>query len=82
MDAYTGTRAWCVMAVLADRCPDCWHQPHLVQSCPVCWQIVHPTASGMIAPHWDSIGRDLCPGERLFYTRTIPSERQTGLKTA
>lgn len=67
------------MTNLPVRCPDCWHSAHRVRSCPVCWQLVHPTASEFIAPHWDSAGIDLCPGERLPYDRTIPSERQIGL---
>ncbi|MFN3005117.1 hypothetical protein [Mycolicibacterium wolinskyi] len=40
---------------------------------------MHPSSTGMIAAHWDSVGRELCPGERLPYDRAIPSERQTGL---
>lgn len=63
------------------RCPECWHAAHTVRECPVCRQIVHPTATGMTAPHRDSLGRDLCPGERLPYSCTIP-KFQTGLMTA
>ncbi|QFG10072.1 hypothetical protein SEA_IDENTITYCRISIS_53 [Mycobacterium phage IdentityCrisis] len=48
----------------------------------MCRQIVHPTASEQIAPHWDSVGIDLCPGERLGFDCTLPSGRQKGLMTA
>ncbi|BDY33200.1 hypothetical protein [Mycolicibacterium mageritense] len=48
---------------------------HLPHRCPVCWQKVRATVAGNIAMHWDSIGLDTCPGDRLPYSATIIGQR-------
>lgn len=37
--------------------------------CPVCWQPAgKPTSSGLIAAHFDSVGRDVCPASGQPFT--------------
>jgi hypothetical protein len=43
--------------------------------CPVCYRQVHPTAGHNIHGHWDSIGRDRCPGSGEPYDITIGGQR-------
>lgn len=40
--------------------------------CPICWQTVLPTpVRRNIAGHFDSIGRDMCPGSGIGYDLTV-----------
>lgn len=48
---------------------------HLPHRCPVCWQKVRSTSTGNIAMHWDSIGKEVCPGDALPYSSTIVGRR-------
>lgn len=43
-----------------------------VKVCPVCWQRVIKAPSKRIAHHFDSIGRDVCPGSRQPWSISIP----------
>ena len=44
--------------------------PRLQRWCQVCHQKVRPSMSGMVAAHWDSIGRP-CRGDELSYETAI-----------
>lgn len=47
-----------------------------VKVCPACWQRATQTKTKRIAQHWDSVGRDICPGSLLPWS-TAP---QWGLR--
>jgi len=44
--------------------------------CPVCWQTIFPTTHRMISRHWDSVGRDICPGSGEPYMIATPGRRR------
>jgi hypothetical protein len=44
--------------------------------CPVCWRRVRPTIHAAIEGHWDSKGRDVCPGSGEPYRITLTLKPQ------
>lgn len=48
-----------------------------VRICPVCWQRAIKAPSKRVTLHWDSIGRDICPGSKEPWRITIPFGAQS-----
>lgn len=49
---------------------------YIRRRCPICWRRVGPTVNKAIEGHWDSIGRDVCPGSGEPYRITLTLKPQ------